>query len=75
MFEVTFAKPVRTPGREAIDDLGTQLDKIARFGFYNLNLDIYIDTDRVAGLGRPHHAPRPPRRGRSARPPGRRRSS
>ena len=51
MFEATFAKPVRVPGREAIDDLGTQLDKAARFGFYNLNLDIYIDTDRVPGSG------------------------
>jgi len=51
MFEVTFARPVRAPGREAIDDLGTQLDKVARFGFYNLNLDIYIDTDRTPGSG------------------------
>lgn len=51
MFEVTFAKPVRAPGREAIDDLGTQLDKVARFGFYNLNLDVYIDTDRIPGSG------------------------
>jgi hypothetical protein len=51
MFEVTFARPVRPPGREAVDDLGTQLDKLARFGFYNLNLDIYIDTDRVPGSG------------------------
>lgn len=51
MFEVTFAKPVRVPGREAVDDLGTQLDKLARFGFYNLNLDIYIDTDRAPGSG------------------------
>jgi hypothetical protein len=51
MFEVTFARPVRVPAREAIDEIGTQLDKIARFGFYNLNLDLYIDTDRVAGSG------------------------
>lgn len=50
-FEVTFAKPVRTPGREAIDGIGTQLDEAARFGFYNLNLDIYIDTDRAPGSG------------------------
>ncbi|HEV8580358.1 MAG TPA: glucodextranase DOMON-like domain-containing protein [Thermoanaerobaculia bacterium] len=50
-FEATFAKPVRTPGREAIDDLGTQLDVVARYGFYNLNLDIYIDTDRAPGSG------------------------
>lgn len=51
MFEATFAKPVRPPGREAMDDLGTQLDRIARYGFYNLNLDLYIDTDRVPGSG------------------------
>ena len=51
MFEVTFARPVRPPGRRAIDELGTQLDKVARYGFYNLNLDIYIDTDRVPGSG------------------------
>src|SRR4030095_9895857 len=50
-FEATFAKPVRTPGRVAIDDLGTQLDVVARYGFYNLNLDIYIDTDRAPGSG------------------------
>jgi hypothetical protein len=50
-FEATFAKPVRVPGRVAIDDLGTQLDVIARHGFYNLNLDIYIDTDRAPGSG------------------------
>lgn len=50
-FEVTFAKPVRQPQREAIDDLGTQLTDVARFGFYNLNLDIYIDTDRTPGSG------------------------
>src|SRR3954468_8522284 len=40
MFEVTFARPVRPPIRRAIDELGTQLDKVARYGFYNLNLDI-----------------------------------
>ena len=50
-FEVTFAKPVRQPMRQAIDDLGTQLTDVARFGFYNLNLDIYIDTDRKPGSG------------------------
>jgi hypothetical protein len=50
-FEVTFAKPVKKPERQAIDDLGTQLTDVARYGFYNLNLDIYIDTDRVAGSG------------------------
>lgn len=50
-FEATFAKPVRVPGRQTIDDLGTSLDTVARFGFYTINLDIYIDTDRVPGSG------------------------
>jgi hypothetical protein len=50
-FEATFAKPVRVPAREPIDQLGTQLSTIARFGFYTLNLDIYIDMDRKEGSG------------------------
>ncbi len=50
-FEATFARPVRAPGREAIDDLGTSLSSIARYGFYTLNIDVYIDTDRVPGSG------------------------
>jgi hypothetical protein len=51
LFEATFAKPVRVPGREVIDDLGTSLDTVARFGFYTINLDVYIDTDRTPGSG------------------------
>jgi hypothetical protein len=50
-FEATFAKPVRQPGAETVDDIGTTLKSLARFGFYTINLDIYIDTDRVAGSG------------------------
>lgn len=50
-FELTFAKPVKVPGREPVDDLGTPLDTVARFGFYTLNVDIYIDMDRVPGQG------------------------
>ena len=50
-FEAAFAKPVRVPARQVIDDLGTSLDTVARFGFFTLNLDIYIDTDRVPGSG------------------------
>lgn len=50
-FTATFARPVRVPQRRTIDTLGTQLDQVARLGFYNLNLDIYIDTDGVAGSG------------------------
>jgi hypothetical protein len=52
LFEATFARPVRVPGRQPIDAGGTALERVARFGFYTLNLDVYVDTDRVAGSGR-----------------------
>lgn len=51
LFEATFARPVRVPGRQVIDGVGTSLDTVARFGFYTMNLDIYIDTDRAPGSG------------------------
>jgi hypothetical protein len=51
LFEAIFARPVRVPGQEVIDDLGTRLDTVARFGFYTINIDIYIDTDRTPGSG------------------------
>jgi hypothetical protein len=50
-FEATFARPVRVPERRTIDGIGTQLDQVARLGFYNLNLDVYVDTDGVGGSG------------------------
>ncbi len=49
--EATFARPVRVPARRTIDGVGTQLDQVARLGFYNFNLDVYVDTDGVAGSG------------------------
>jgi hypothetical protein len=50
-FEATFAKNIRPPGRRTIDNLGQTLDSLATHGFYNFNLDIYIDKDGVAGSG------------------------
>jgi hypothetical protein len=50
-FAVTFANPIRKPARRTIDEGGTQLDDVARFGFYAFNVDIYIDTDRVPRSG------------------------
>ena len=50
-FEAQFAQPVRVPGAEVLDDLGTSLASVARFGFYTINLDIYVDKDRVPGSG------------------------
>jgi hypothetical protein len=51
IFEATMARRVLPPGRRTIDEIGTSLDAIARFGFYTLNIDIYIDTDRVPNSG------------------------
>jgi hypothetical protein len=52
LFEAIFARPIRKPGPEAIDAGGTTLDKVARIGFYTLNVDVYIDRDRIRGSGR-----------------------
>ena len=51
VFEATFANDIRIAERRAVDDLGTQLDTLARHGFYTFNIDIYIDMDREAGSG------------------------
>jgi hypothetical protein len=51
-FEATFAQPIRRPDKRVIDAGGGTLDAIARLGFYNFNIDIYIDTDRREGSGR-----------------------
>jgi hypothetical protein len=51
-FELTFARAVRRPDARAVDIAGTALKDVARLGFYTLNADIYVDTDRVEGSGR-----------------------
>ncbi|MEM6455577.1 MAG: glucodextranase DOMON-like domain-containing protein [Acidobacteriota bacterium] len=51
MFEVEFAGQVRKTEAGAIDELGTDLDEIARHGFFTFNVDIYIDVDREPGSG------------------------
>lgn len=51
LFRATFARDIRSGEGEAIDGLGTPLNEVARLGFYTLNIDLYIDTDRVPGAG------------------------
>lgn len=51
LFEATFARPIRPTARRTIDEVGTSLDTVARYGFYTFNIDVYIDTDRVPGSG------------------------
>lgn len=50
-FEAEFARPIRKPERRTIDAVGTQLDDVAKLGFYTFNIDIYVDTDGVVGSG------------------------
>jgi|CXWL01.1.fsa_nt_gi hypothetical protein len=47
----TFAGSIRRTDRRTIDGAGGSLDDLARFGFFQQNVDVYIDTDRVVGSG------------------------
>jgi glycosidase len=51
VFTVEFEDRIKQPQRGARDELGTDFTKIARHGFYQFNVDIYIDTDRRPGSG------------------------
>lgn len=51
-FEATFRNPVRSPaGVRAPGPSTEDLATYARRGFYEFNLDLYLDTDRVPGSG------------------------
>lgn len=51
-FEATFRNPVRNPaGVHPPGPSSEDLSAYARRGFYEFNLDLYIDTDRVPGSG------------------------
>jgi hypothetical protein len=51
VFEVGFARNVVKTDRRTIDIGGGNLDDLARFDFFQQNVDIYIDTDRQSGSG------------------------
>jgi len=50
-FRVRFARNVREPDRRPLDGY-VMLTDLAQYGFYNLNVDVYIDIDREPGSGR-----------------------
>lgn len=52
LFEATFARPIRVADRRPVDAAGVTLDRLARFGIYTFNLDLYVDRDRLPGSGR-----------------------
>jgi hypothetical protein len=50
-FSVEMARQVQNP-RGRVTMLGqTPVDRLARNGFYTFNVDVYVDTDRIAGSG------------------------
>jgi len=51
-FEATFARPIRRPDGRTVSSTGASLSEVAPLGFYGLNLDVYVDVDRVPGSGR-----------------------
>lgn len=50
-FKIEFAQAIDQPDTRAIDAGGQTLQSVARYGFYNFNIDIYIDKDRKSGSG------------------------
>jgi len=56
-FIVEMAQPVRSPKGHVTEIGQIPIDRLARNDFYTFNIDIYIDTDRIAGLGQTSTVP------------------
>lgn len=56
-FVVEMTQPVRSPAGRVTELGQTPLERIVRNGFYTFNVDIYIDTDRLAGSGQKETVP------------------
>lgn len=50
-FTVELGQQIRSPVGRVTEMGQTPMERIARNGFYTFNVDIYIDTDRIAGSG------------------------
>jgi hypothetical protein len=50
-FEAMFKNPIRDPAGVANATGSESLAEFARKGFYQFNIDVYVDTDRVNGSG------------------------
>lgn len=56
-FEAMFKNAIRDPGGVTNPAGGESLANFARKGFYQFNLDIYVDTDRAHGSGNTYTLP------------------
>lgn len=50
-FEATFKNPIRDPEHVTGSAGSESLASFARKGFYQFNIDVYVDTDRIKGSG------------------------
>ena len=50
-FVVEFGQAIRSPVGRVTEVGQTPMERIARNGFYTFNVDVYVDTDRIAGSG------------------------
>lgn len=50
-FEAMFKNPIRDPGDIPASTGAESLANFSRKGFYQFNIDVYVDTDRVKGSG------------------------
>lgn len=50
-FEASFANPIRDPSSALMGPAADSVADYARKGFYNFNIDVYMDTDRRRGSG------------------------
>jgi len=51
-FTVEMAQPIREPSGQVLGVSRLPVERLARHGFYTFNVDLYIDQDRIEGLGR-----------------------
>ncbi len=50
-FVAEMGQPIRSPVGQVTEVGQVPVDRLARNGFYTFNLDVYVDQDRIAGLG------------------------
>jgi hypothetical protein len=56
-FIVEMAQPIRSPVGQVTELGQTPIERLARNGFYTFNVDIHVDTDRIAGAGETEAVP------------------
>lgn len=56
-FVAEMGQPIRGPKGQVTEVGQVPVDRLARNGFYTFNLDLYVDQDRIAGLGQTEAVP------------------